>query len=391
MEGIEKMALITCPECGQSISDKALKCPKCGYPIKEHPEENRPDPSATPENSVKDTEAEFVQETSSSKNPFPKGKKNLLVFAACLLIVFLTVFVVYPKITSSVSVKDISINKWRLTDSSSYSDYYEGTVTSKQKKPFVAVIGQYGDGKETPQLVYMENGVGTLTTRESSSSDPSVKYRAIGYLGGKKVGKSDIKVKYTDTDYFDWSYSDSSTCNVAIDIDMNRSKSGILLFDIVNETNNETSSNRIAVVINGKTAYNYEADLPYKTRGIDISIVPKFFCESKTLGKNAYQVEKEFTAELSEGKSYNSYSGKEILSFEDKSDKFILFTSELKEGGSKENRNIVEYRSVFLHDGECTISTYDSAPSDEKILRPKYDFNIAGYISWNTLLEKESI
>ncbi len=28
------MALITCPECGASVSDKAATCPKCGYPMK---------------------------------------------------------------------------------------------------------------------------------------------------------------------------------------------------------------------------------------------------------------------------------------------------------------------------------------------------------------------
>ena len=28
-----KMALITCPECGKEISDKAKACPFCGYPI----------------------------------------------------------------------------------------------------------------------------------------------------------------------------------------------------------------------------------------------------------------------------------------------------------------------------------------------------------------------
>lgn len=27
------MSLITCPECGNSISDKALSCPRCGYPM----------------------------------------------------------------------------------------------------------------------------------------------------------------------------------------------------------------------------------------------------------------------------------------------------------------------------------------------------------------------
>lgn len=27
------MALINCPECGSSVSDKAVQCPKCGYPL----------------------------------------------------------------------------------------------------------------------------------------------------------------------------------------------------------------------------------------------------------------------------------------------------------------------------------------------------------------------
>jgi hypothetical protein len=28
------MGLISCPECGKSISDKAISCPGCGYPLK---------------------------------------------------------------------------------------------------------------------------------------------------------------------------------------------------------------------------------------------------------------------------------------------------------------------------------------------------------------------
>ena len=27
------MALITCPECGKQVSDKANSCPNCGYPL----------------------------------------------------------------------------------------------------------------------------------------------------------------------------------------------------------------------------------------------------------------------------------------------------------------------------------------------------------------------
>ena len=31
------MALITCPECGRQVSDKAAACPQCGYPINAAP------------------------------------------------------------------------------------------------------------------------------------------------------------------------------------------------------------------------------------------------------------------------------------------------------------------------------------------------------------------
>lgn len=31
------MALISCPECGKMISDKAKFCPSCGYPIDTQP------------------------------------------------------------------------------------------------------------------------------------------------------------------------------------------------------------------------------------------------------------------------------------------------------------------------------------------------------------------
>lgn len=32
-KGGEHMALITCPECGKQISDRATSCPGCGYPL----------------------------------------------------------------------------------------------------------------------------------------------------------------------------------------------------------------------------------------------------------------------------------------------------------------------------------------------------------------------
>ena len=385
------MALIKCPECGQSISDKASKCPKCGYPIQEYLSSNAEE---TRTENVNDPSVNTESSTDIQQVPIQKKSKKKLVvallvvcvaFVAALAVIFGSSLLA-PKLT----VDDITISKWRLTDSSDYGDYYEGTINSDQKKPFIAVIGQYENDESKPEFVYVEDGKGIIETYEDTDEDPSIKYRPIGYLGGTSVDITNIKVKYKDSDYYDWSFLGSSNCDVLISVDMNNTKNGLLVFDIINETNNETKRNMIAVVINGKAEYSYYAELPYKARGIDVSIVPKLFCESAAITKEDYVIEKAYTAEKYESSYSNSYSGKETLAFADYADGFVLYTRELKEGGNKENRNVVSNLRVFLRDGECTLTTYDSVDADETILKPKYEFNIIGYITW-TPLEKEII
>lgn len=385
------MALIKCPECEQSISDKATKCPKCGYPIQEYLN------GKTEETQTEKTDgATVVAKTYADIQQAPiqrKSKKKLVIalLAACVIVVAALAVVFGSSLFSpKLTVEDITISKWRLTDSSDYGDNYEGTITSEQKKPFIAVIGRYDDEESAPELVYVEDGKGVIETYEDTDEDPSIKYRPIGYLGGTSVDISDMKVKYTDSDYFDALYSDYTSCDVLINVDMNNSKNGLLVFDVINETNNETDRNMIAVVINGKAEYSYYAQLPYKARGIDVSIVPKLFCESDAITQENYVIEKAYTAEKYEGSNSDSYSGEETLAFTDYADGFVLYTRELKEGGNKENRNIVKNSYIFLHDGECTLTTYDYVDEDETILMPKYEFNIIGYITW-TPLEKETI
>ena len=373
------MALIQCPECGQSVSDKAPRCPKCGYSIQEYLKEKEeadktpsPDGAVLPENSRK-----------TPQGPSKKNRKTLIfAAAACAAVIIAGVLLIAGK--NTVSVDDISISKWRLTDAGNYSDSYEGTVTAEQKKPFIAVIGQYDEEEQIPKFVYMENGEGTLETYEDSEDDPSIKYRAIGYLTGKAVRESDVKIKYTDKNYSDSSYSESSSCSVTIDMEMNKTKTGLLLFDIVNETNKETERNLIATVVDGKTEYNYYASLPYKARGIDLSIVPKFFVESKAIKSEDYRVEKAYSVEKDED-YWTSYSGEETFAFPDFSDGLLLYTKELTDGGNKENRNVLKYLSAFIHAEECTLHTYDYADTDQKILTPQYEFALVGYLTWETL------
>lgn len=388
------MALIKCPECGQMISDKAESCPKCGYQMQDSPEkaedglsragaaearENKEIPVATEKHR---TGYSLKAALTSAFGAKKSKKKTVIIIAGIALVIFVVLFWLCMA-NSAPKVSEISISKWRLTDSEWLSDCYEGSVTSDQKKPFVAVIGRYDSDNTPPKLVYMEEGVGVLKASVLADSDPSVKYRAIGYLTGTKVNAKSMTMKYKDRDYGD--YSEQSTCYVDIEMDMRNNKTGLLLFDVVNQTNGDKDSNLVAIIVKGKTKYSYYAELPYKSRGIEISIEPKLFCESNSVKQDDYTVEKSYKAEKEDGEYRTYYSGGMEIAFDGKPEGFALYTRELLDGGNKKNRNEVENLYEFVHNGECTFTTYDSVSSGETILMPKYDFNIVGYITWNSL------
>ena len=409
------MALIQCPECNQPISDKALKCPKCGFPIQDYLNGKIEEPKAEEviveeiveevveteipleenaeiEENVSDSSHIVVVEAENDNQGDKKKKSKLVYIVSAIGAVVAIIAVVFglKLLGSNVTVKSIELTKWKLIDSGSYSEKYEGTVTSEQKKPFVAVIGQYDDEEAIPKFVYVEDGKGTFSTIEYDEEDPSIKYRPIGYLGGSVVKTSDIEYAYTDSNYYDGSYSHYTSCDVDIEIKMNHGKDGILVFDVINETNEETDINMVATVVDGEAQIYYYAELPYKSRGIDISIVPKMFCESEKITEKDYIIEKEYKATRKDGDYTDSYSGEIVLSFENYPDGFLIFTEELKEGGMKENRKGIIPLRNFIHDGECIITTYDSVSAGEYIVTPKYEFNFIGYITWAPL-EKESV
>lgn len=375
------MALIKCPECRHDISDKASKCPNCGYPLNSESAERKDICTTISEASVNNNDDIKPESKRKLKKKIIIG---IIIFILVLIVGVAAVLLNKVIFYNNLSISEISLSKWKLIDEGIYFDEYEGTVTSNETKPFVAVIGYYKEKDNVPKFVYMEDGKGTIKTMESSDGDPSIEYTAIGYMNGNKLKESDISsIICNDSDYYDW-VSDTS-CTINIDIEMKNKKNGLLFFDLNNDLTNDIERNIAVVITDGKGSYSYYlSDLPFKSRGVDVTVTPKFFCSCKELTETDYEVETPFSVEKEEGKYSTSFSGKEELTFNKYDNGMIIYTEKLLDGGRKEDRGKVVGKGAYLKDNHCTLWTYIYGDNDEKILTPSYEINVIGYLRWFT-------
>ena len=379
------MALIKCPECGKEESDKASRCPQCGYPIHENINIDANSHVVLPVNDYSEQQKEIT------KRKFkPLIKVMIILFSLVIIATAVVCTIGYYNNNKTVTVSSIDISKWRLTDHNKYSDSYEGTVVSETKEPFVAVIGYYEDVLDFPKFVYVEDGKGIIQLTEGSDDDPSIKYNPIGYISGKRIEEKDFKnIVVSDSDYYDYDGLEESSCNINVKFEMASKKSGVLFFEMTNDATNEKKLNCHTVVSNGISEFTfYLSDLPYKTRGVDAKITPKFFCEADALTDADYEIEKSFNIEKGEYSSFVSYSGTEELGFQGYDDGAVLYTTELIDGGKKEDRGKIDYQSSHLKNGACNIGTYYSASNEDKILEPKYEINVVGYVPWKKFVKE---
>lgn len=370
------MALITCPECGETISDRAIKCPKCGFPLQN----------------------EECISSKDSKSNKPNVRKTLVIFISAVALLAIGTIVaigLLPRNISAnrISIQEIGISKWRLTDKLSYGNYYEGTISTNETSPFVAVIGYYESNGYSPYLAYVNEGNGIFQTYESEEDDPSIEYRVIGYIPGLMVSQTDISnVSYRDSDYFDYDSLQETSCTVDIEIQLKQKSDGLLFFKLSNDLSNEINNNCYAAVVDGKLNYSYYiSELPYKARGVDVSIDPLFFCKSNALTEDNYTVEQSFSlvTDKTTYSTFDDYNGTEVLGFDDYKNGFVLYLETLTDGGDKTNRNKAIPKFAYLVDNECTITTNDFVDKDDNFLTPVYDIKIRGYIPYFTINQQE--
>lgn len=400
------MAMVKCPECGQEISDKAKRCIHCGKVFAEDKPQTKLCADCGKENPIdaiecihcgcpfedgleKKNSSEMEQEL-DTQNSKPKSKKNKIIIGIIILaVIFIGIAcVALLSQNNSLSINEINISKWKLLDEDGYYDDYEGIVNSDESNSFIAVLGYYEETDDAPVFVYMENGKGVVQVTESTDDDPSIKYTAIGYMNGKIIKESDISsIEYDESDYYDSSYNTS--CTVDIDIEMKSKMNGVLFMELKNDLTKDVKRNVAVTIIDGKGEYAYHlSELPLKSRGVEVTAIPKFFCNATDLKENDYTIETPFFVKKNERKYSTSFSGKEELSFEGYDDGLIIYTEELLDGGKKENRGEIIKKVAYLKDNQCILSTFTSGDSDDKILTPTYNIQIVGYLKWNNYNKK---
>ena len=93
------MAIIKCPECGQSVSDMAEQCPNCGYPIHTNIMKCPECGNDVPKNMDKCPNCGFpIKEEGEKKEEQKKKKKKITIIsivAAILIIVIGSVYFIY--------------------------------------------------------------------------------------------------------------------------------------------------------------------------------------------------------------------------------------------------------------------------------------------------------
>jgi len=166
------MALLTCPKCGNKVSDKASKCPKCGYPIAgilsqiKDEEEGRKAGDVEATHPHEEKEAQKVQSIPSaakeqsvaSENEKPgghTGKIAALCAAAALIVAAIVFFLVGGKKGGNAPAENVSVENTVASNSvASEEKGVKKLSTSKTSDPILISLIE--------NMVYVDGGTFTM-------------------------------------------------------------------------------------------------------------------------------------------------------------------------------------------------------------------------------------
>lgn len=416
------MALISCPNCGGQVSDKAMFCPKCSAAL-------------NPSNAQANVQGDF-QSSFAAKKGGGKLKKIVIPIAAAVLIIICGILV-FKLIPRTVKVTDISVESWNYDDD---EEIYTAQVKSSTLEPFIAVVtyqesdndsdaindddtdsdGKLSSDKDSdpdsdaepeyaPQtfsperFVYMEDGEGTFTINDYYEPNDT---KIESYFSGKLLSADeDFKsINFDFTKYED--DSDTKITEVFFDIsfEMKKKQSGLLFFSVNNTLTGELDDVDAVPVINGKAVRHDCYDrVEYKIRNNNMFEVQNlYFVPMISFKQGDVTISKEYYErhvddgdfDWSETLQYlfNYTLWEAQAEIPDKTDGLFLYTIEQTEGGDANEINKLHYMCSFLSEGYAKISIMKNYSDSEffksdKFKDPKYNYVCYGYVPV-TKLEK---
>ena len=176
------MALISCPECGREISDKAVSCPHCGYPLtpakETEPKEVNANggsgsESAQPAEPVKKpTERIFSDIDEETPPPAEKEEKGFSPTVKAVLIIAATIFLIFVVVCSVTASR---VTKENVGIDGMYNDTLGVGVKIGMKKAKVdKLLGSPDlvyDSYEYPNGLYIQYKDGKVVAMAISAVD----------------------------------------------------------------------------------------------------------------------------------------------------------------------------------------------------------------------------
>lgn len=120
------MALITCPECGMKVSDRAVACPNCGFPIAEAVAPAQPGTPLEPQ--AKGLAASEAVKPSVQTATKENGSHTMIavIAVACVLVAFIGIFY-FVSTRPSVNGNNVVVGKRVIN---AVDEYLDGNCTA---------------------------------------------------------------------------------------------------------------------------------------------------------------------------------------------------------------------------------------------------------------------
>lgn len=404
------MALINCPGCGGSISDKAASCPKCGYTINAAP---------------------IVQ---SEYKPTKTMKSGIVKKIAAAVIAVAVIcaggFAAYKFIPRSIKVSNVLIDNWTFVDDDDDGKYI-ASVSSPTKETFIAVVTK----KETNTEKYDDSD--SEETKSSDSTDKKPDYEPITFSPDNYVlmkdGKGDFKIdgdnepndyqinyylsgrelsakrdfEKIEFDYLGYDDNDAekeTRVYFNVDLKLKKDLTGLLFFTIHNKLTDITSEIEYAAIVNGESVstsnggkkwhlYEVTKDL----FGSDLPSCDVEYLPYKTRDNNAFEVQNIYfvpsknISSIVDGKFY--IEDIDILQLTlcegeaeipEKIDGYLIYSDTLQEGGEPSKIGNERFNAASISNGFAHLSVADYFEKkffeSNKFKDPSYSINYYGYV-----------